>query len=285
MYKHECKLCQSTNGIYIGITCRDPEKRWQNGAGYLAKNLDGSYHQPAIANAIVLYGWENFTHEILLEGLTEAEAKQKEMELIAYYNSYKCGLNCTRGGDGNAKFSTEEERQVCKQQWWANYRETNAAKIYKYQKQYKAKNSEHIAELNRQYRLAHKDETAEYKKQYYLKNKEQINNRVREYRKSNKEAVIEQNRKYYIAHKEELNKKSKQYREQHKAELVEKSRVARAKKLQLLNQLRMLNTAYPHILTADESNSLRTKDTCGGIKHLSTLLAKFQNKYMEVSTV
>lgn len=285
VYKHECGLCQSTNGIYIGITCREPEKRWQNGYGYLAKNEDNSYKQPAIANAILTYGWENFTHEILFEGLTALEAKQKEKEMIAQYDSYKHGLNCTRGGNGNAKFASEEEWLAHKQQWLTNYRETNATKMSEYQKRYKIENNEHIVKLNYQYRQAHKKETAEYKKQYYLKNKERINKNVREYRKSNKETIAEQNRKYHAEHKEKLNKKSKLYREQHKIELAEKSKIARAAKMQLLNQLRMLNTIYPYVLTTDEANSLRTKDTCGGIKCLSMLLAKFQSEHMEASTV
>ena len=109
VYKHECLLCKSTNGIYIGITCRDPDLRWCNGNGYLSKRTDGRYYQPAMANAINTYGLENFTHEILLKGLTEKEAKQKEKELVDFYDSYEHGLNCTRGGDGTAKYRTEEE--------------------------------------------------------------------------------------------------------------------------------------------------------------------------------
>jgi hypothetical protein len=285
VYKHECSLCKSTNGIYIGITCRNPNARWQNGYGYLAKNDDGSYKQPAMANAITLHGWENFTHEILLEGLTETEAKQKEIELIDYYDSYEHGLNCTRGGDGNAKFATEKERLAHQQQWWANYRKTNADKMREYQKQYKVENGERIAAQNRRYRLEHKYETAEYKKQYYLKNKEKLNTAMTEYRKANKVTIAEHNKKYHAEHKERLNEKSKQYREQHKSELAEKSKAGREAKMQLLNQLRELNASYPQILTLAEANSLRSKDTCGGKKRLSTLLAKFQAELTGVVAV
>ena len=116
VYKHECKLCTHTNGIYIGITSQDVTARWKNGQGYLSKHPDGRYHQPAMANAILKYGWDNFTHEILFENLTEAEAKQKEKELIAYYNSYVDGLNCTQGGEGCRKYLTEEDRLATKKQ-------------------------------------------------------------------------------------------------------------------------------------------------------------------------
>jgi hypothetical protein len=116
VYKHECKLCTSTNGIYIGITSQELESRWKNGRGYLTKHPNGRYHQPAMANAILKYGWENFTHEILFENLSESEAKQKEKELIAYYDSYTHGLNCTLGGEGCCKYQTSEERIEAKKQ-------------------------------------------------------------------------------------------------------------------------------------------------------------------------
>ena len=48
--------------------------------------------------------------------------------------------------------------------------------------------------------------------------------------------------------------------------------------MQLLEQLRKLNTQYPDILTPSEAMSLRTKDTWGGIKKLTNLLSKFNFK-------
>ena len=51
VYKHT-----SPNGkVYIGITCKPTKARWKNGKGY--KNNDYFY------NAILKYGWENFSHE------------------------------------------------------------------------------------------------------------------------------------------------------------------------------------------------------------------------------
>ena len=33
---------------YIGMTCQQPEERWRaNGVGYLSKNADGTYKNPA----------------------------------------------------------------------------------------------------------------------------------------------------------------------------------------------------------------------------------------------
>lgn len=77
---------------YIGITSKSqPEKRWLGGRGYRSEH---------IKNAISLYGWDNFKHEILFVGLTKSEAEQKEIELISYYksNQREYGYNIQGGG-------------------------------------------------------------------------------------------------------------------------------------------------------------------------------------------
>ena len=87
--------------IYIGITKRNPLKRWQNGRGYFTNKH--------FSRAIKKYGWNNIIHEILFSGLSEEEAKIKEIKLIAYYksNNPKYGYNITSGGDYRSKLSKE----------------------------------------------------------------------------------------------------------------------------------------------------------------------------------
>ena len=84
----------SPNGKrYIGITSQRPVRRWgSNGYGY----IDNLYFWRAIQK----YGWDNFKHEILFEDLTKEEAEQKEIELIAFYDSTNPskGYNMTAGG-------------------------------------------------------------------------------------------------------------------------------------------------------------------------------------------
>ena len=91
VYKHTNTI---NNKCYIGITSQQPNKRWLNGYGY-------SKAQPKFYNAIQKYGWEKFTHEILFENLTLEEANNKEIELIAFYNSCEAGYNTSTGGNGN----------------------------------------------------------------------------------------------------------------------------------------------------------------------------------------
>lgn len=88
VYKHTNMV---DGKVYIGITRQEVGRRWQKGYGY-----KGTYFW----NAIKKYGWENFTHEILLDGLTKKEACEAEKRLIQEYqsNCRENGYNISAGG-------------------------------------------------------------------------------------------------------------------------------------------------------------------------------------------
>lgn len=92
IYKHT-----APNGkCYIGMTKQTIERRSQNGEGYNTQRL--------FYNAIKKYGWDNFKHEVLEDGLTHDEACEKEIYYIDKYKSNirEYGYNVTSGGDGCA---------------------------------------------------------------------------------------------------------------------------------------------------------------------------------------
>lgn len=95
------------NKRYIGITRQNPpEKGWgSNGCGY----SDNEHFWRAICK----YSWDGFRHEILCTGLTEKEAKQKEIELIALYDCTdpNKGYNVTPGGDYNINVTPKPVKQ------------------------------------------------------------------------------------------------------------------------------------------------------------------------------
>ena len=102
------KVYVHTNSIngkrYVGITSKaKPEHRWNSGRGY--------HENPHFYAAIQKYGWDNFTHEILFDGLSEEEAKRKEIELIREWNTQdsRYGYNMTSGGDGTPNCHPSEE--------------------------------------------------------------------------------------------------------------------------------------------------------------------------------
>lgn len=117
VYKHT-----APNGkVYIGITCQKPSDRFANGKGY-KKNEHFS-------RAIRKYGWSNFKHEIVVDGLTLDEANNKEIELIAASNSTnsRFGYNNMSGGNQGAAASADTRKRrsrASKKNWTsAEYRE------------------------------------------------------------------------------------------------------------------------------------------------------------------
>ena len=79
---------------YVGITRQKPEARWRNGDGYRRNRH--------FCRAITKYGWDNFQHLIIADGINETEAKEMEKSLIARLDLMNTanGYNQTLGGDG-----------------------------------------------------------------------------------------------------------------------------------------------------------------------------------------
>lgn len=151
VYMHINKI---NNKKYVGITCKQtPQKRWgKNGHHYLLKYKNGTYKHPLFANAINKYGWDNFEHIVLYSELSEQEAKQKEIELIAYYHTYvgdpECnGYNMTLGGDGKVKYSTKFESQIAFDLWYKQYTSTEEFKLKRQKVNAAAKQKRKIDEL------------------------------------------------------------------------------------------------------------------------------------------
>ena len=102
VYKHT----SPSGKVYIGITHKLPNARWQNGKGYKK--------HPHFYNAILKYGWENIQHEILCDGLSKSEAEQQEKHFIDLYQATNrdFGYNMTLGGECGAKFTDEVKEKI-----------------------------------------------------------------------------------------------------------------------------------------------------------------------------
>ena len=97
------KYTSPSGGVYIGQTSKKTieERAHNDGKQYLTVDKKtGFFKQPAIANAIIKYGWDNFTKEILYTGLTKEECDKKEIELIKYYKENGACYNIADGGYG-----------------------------------------------------------------------------------------------------------------------------------------------------------------------------------------
>lgn len=103
VYVHTNKI----NGKkYVGVTSLKPEDRWRNGNGYVRNKH--------FYRAIKKYGWnEGFIHEIIAENLSEENAYQMEIELIAQYNCMNPnGYNATSGGEIGKEYSEEARKKM-----------------------------------------------------------------------------------------------------------------------------------------------------------------------------
>ena len=96
LYVHINKI---NNKRYYGITSQKPKDRWRNGKGY--KNHKNNKKDTYFYNAIRKYGWDNFKHEVLFEGLTKEEACLLEQCYIVLYDTTNRnkGYNRTTGGE------------------------------------------------------------------------------------------------------------------------------------------------------------------------------------------
>lgn len=88
---------------YVGQTSQKPEYRWNNGKRY--------GHNEYFSRAILKYGWDNFSHEIVASNLTEDEANSLEETLIKELDTTNKdkGYNIMLGG--NMHRHTEETKQ------------------------------------------------------------------------------------------------------------------------------------------------------------------------------
>lgn len=91
---------------YIGITKQAADRRWRRGHGYRRNKY--------FYSAIVKHGWDNISHEIYADGLSQKEAEKLEQQLIAKYKSKdrRFGYNHTDGGDGTKGCSLSLETRL-----------------------------------------------------------------------------------------------------------------------------------------------------------------------------
>ena len=89
---------------YVGITCQEPKRRFENGRGYKGC--------PKMWQAIQKYGWEQIDHIVLFRGLTKERAEKLEIKLIKDFDSIENGYNIEHGGNVPGTHSEETKRKI-----------------------------------------------------------------------------------------------------------------------------------------------------------------------------
>lgn len=100
VYKHT-----SPNGkVYIGITSKTPEERWQDGFGYQTN--------PYFWHDIVKFGWDNIFHEIIQTNLTEDAAIDLESNLIKTHRATDEKFGYNRYDNAHTIYRGESARKA-----------------------------------------------------------------------------------------------------------------------------------------------------------------------------
>lgn len=100
IYKIKNKINEK---LYIGKTERDVETRWKEHIRHKDLYLDIPLYR-----AFNKYGIENFEITVL-EQCDKNIINEREKYWISYYNTYKDGYNCTKGGEGSLIEYEEKE--------------------------------------------------------------------------------------------------------------------------------------------------------------------------------
>jgi hypothetical protein len=134
IYKHTNNISGKS---YIGFTKNTIEERWKE---HVLRAYECKYNHK-FDNALRKYNTDNWIHEILVDNIPSLEeAKQKEIEMIAQYDTFVTGYNSTIGGNGGSKIVSEGTKEKLR-----NYRtgkhlsETAKQKLSIFQKSRKRK--------------------------------------------------------------------------------------------------------------------------------------------------
>ena len=90
---------------YVGCTSRNPQTRWANGKGYQL--------HAEMFEAIITFGWNNITHEIVCDGLSKQEAYDMESDLILKYKTTNAeyGYNLSQGLKDGVQFHSDAGKE------------------------------------------------------------------------------------------------------------------------------------------------------------------------------
>lgn len=133
IYKHTLNVeCEHFGWSYIGQTCQSTNRRWRtDGTGYICYTKAGEL--TVFAKAILKYGWENFTHEVIEDNInTIEEANARERYWVSFYHTYVndpdcAGYNMTIGGGGSYGYKhSENTKKYIKQKVTAAFPEGRA---------------------------------------------------------------------------------------------------------------------------------------------------------------
>ena len=245
IYKHTLILdCPHKGWSYIGQTRTPTKVRWKSGYGY-TKSCQ------VFRAAIDEYGWDNFKHEIIEDGiLTLEEANEREKYWIAYYHTFirdpeRCGYNMTPGGGAHdmvkqtiekdgiyqkvfsaelARFAADGWRVVpvkeVQKLWYEANKEKRKERDREYHAKYRAEHKEELRAKNRQYAKDNREKVKAKQLEWMTENEEHIKAQKAAWLEANKEAQREKQRQYYLTNREKIIERNSKRQREKKEEIA-----------------------------------------------------------------
>lgn len=165
------KIISPSDKIYIGQTTnlKLRKRKYKN---------NGNKSQTMIYNSIKKYGYENHKFEILetfySDNFLNEILNASEIYWIGFYDSYRNGMNLTRGGGGckGVKFSEETKQKLSKKSKGRKHSEEAKCKISKANKGKVAKNKGSKLSNKQKQFISQKNTGRKFTKESILKRQE-----------------------------------------------------------------------------------------------------------------
>lgn len=100
-------ISKTTGKLYVGVTSKEPEKRFNYGAGYK--------HNKEFYDVIKEYGWNDIEQNIFARNLTYDEAFNMEQILIGKFRDQNPGLICNRDAGGEHGKHCQDTKEIIRQ--------------------------------------------------------------------------------------------------------------------------------------------------------------------------
>ena len=115
------KITSPNNKLYIGQTINKKQRKYYYNSGQFKQQIK-------LWNNVQFYHWKPAdTFEIIEEclcGENKVYLNEREQYWIQYYDSFKNGLNCNEGGQGNVGYTFSDESKIkMSKSWYKNEKE------------------------------------------------------------------------------------------------------------------------------------------------------------------
>ncbi len=248
IYKLECKDHKVTE-IYVGATTDFYRRKNNHKQKCINKDGKVEWNEPKYRFMRLNGGWNNWNMLVIEEVNARNKRHLNQIE-AKYIRELKAELNCFIPQDIDEGLEGKE--------WRKEYRAKNSEKLAEKSKEYRAKNAEKIAQNYKEYHEKNREKIAEQRKGYYEKNREKLAEKMKKYYEKNREKLAEKSKEYHEKNREKIAEQRKGYYAKNREKIAAKNKENRAKNAANSKKYRAKNAAK-----ISEKMKVKVKCECG----------------------